>query len=192
MTHAFNRLYTVSDPATMDVFRTPSGLAMVRHYSLNENMTFTNDDKPKLGYFCVDVERAGPHCMMAEAMAMANGDPRYLGYLTGRTYARGFPQYVRNFNTAFLSLPALPSTRLPTASSDQQVVVRSMSTDEFGTYLAVVNAGATSRDAVQITLPQGGTVTDAATGEQLNAPGGKLQLNLYPWQLRAIHIQPAQ
>lgn len=190
LTHAFNRMYTVADPTTMDLFRAPAGLAMTRHYSLNENMTYDKEDKPKLGYFCADMERAGPHCMMAEAMAMANGDPRFLTYLTGRTYARGFPQYVRNFNTAFLSLPALPSTRLENATSDSQVVVRSIPTEKHGTYLAVVNAGATDR-SVKVAMPVAGKVTNAATGEVLPVQGGAVQLSMYPWQLTALRIEPA-
>ena len=59
-----------------------------------------------------DIERAGPYCMMAEALAMANGDPTMLGYLLGGNFGRGFPQYVREFNANFLALPALPSERL--------------------------------------------------------------------------------
>ena len=63
-----------------------------------------------LGYFVADIERAGPFCMMAEALAMANGDPTMIGYLVGSNYGRGFPGYVRDFNANFLALPALPST----------------------------------------------------------------------------------
>ena len=187
LTHAINRLYTVSSPKTFDAFRGPSGLAVVRHYTLNENMMFDKADKPKLGYFAADIERAGPYCMMAEAVAVANGDPRYLGYLVGRTYVRGFPQYVRNFNAAFLSLPALPSRRLPQASSDPEVVVREIVTPKHGTYYAVVNIGMKDKPAVDIRLPAG-KITDAATGESLTPAGGKLPLTLYPFQLRALHV----
>jgi hypothetical protein len=145
ITAAINRLYTVASPKVFDTFRSPSGLALLRHYSLNENMMFDKADKPKLGYFCADVERAGPFCMMAEAVAIANGDQTYQGYLTGRTYVRGFPKYVRNFNTAFLSLPALPSQRLDNVSSDPEVVVRAIKTEKHGTYYAVVNTGMTEK-----------------------------------------------
>ena len=55
-----------------------------------------------------DVERAGPFCMQAEAVAMANGDPTMIGYLVGNNFERGFPMYVRDFNANFLALPALP------------------------------------------------------------------------------------
>ncbi len=189
LAHAFNRLYTVSDPATFDAFRTPAGLAIIRHYSLNENMMFDKEDKAKVGYFVVDVERAGPFCMMAEAHAMAHGDPTHIGYLSGGTYARGFPRYVREFNTAFLSLPALPSKLVPNAASDSDVVVRAIATEKHGTYLAVVNTGMTDKSSVTVKLPAKGRVTDAATGEAIEANGGTITLSLYPCQLRALRIQ---
>jgi hypothetical protein len=188
MTMAFNRVYTAASPKPFDLFRGPSGLALERHYSLNENMMFDKNDKPKLGYFAADIERAGPFCMAGEALAMANGDPDYIGYLVGRTFMRGFPQYVRNFNTAFLSLPALPSERLSGAASNDKVVVRQIKTPKGGTYLAVVNTGMTDANAVKIKLPAG-KVTDAATGETLKSSGGAVELTLYPYQLRALHVE---
>ncbi|HEV7298509.1 MAG TPA: hypothetical protein VGN72_04030 [Tepidisphaeraceae bacterium] len=188
LTHAYNRLYTVSDPKTFDAFRSPAGLAVMRHYSLNENMMYDKEDKPKLGYFVADIERAGPYCMMGEAMAMANGDPTHLGYLVGLNWGRGFPEYVRNFNQAFMALPALPSERLNDASSDDAVVVRSIKTEGHGTYVSVVNTAMTDKKGVQITLPAG-KVTDASTGEAINAEGGKVTLEMYPYQLRALHVQ---
>jgi hypothetical protein len=191
LTEAFNRLYTVSDPRTFDAFRAPSGLAIIRHYSLNENMMFDKADKPKLGYFVADIERAGPYCMMGEAMAMANGDPRFIGYLAGSNYQRGFPRYVRNFDTAFLSLPALPSKVMDGAASDKQVVVRSITTPDHGTYLAVVNTAMTDKENVQVQLPAG-KVTDAATGEAIESADGKVTLTMYPYQLRALHVEAAQ
>ena len=189
MTHCFNRGYTVASSKTFDAFRGPSGLAAVRHYSLNENMLNGPDDKPKHGYFVVDVERAGPYSMLAEAWAVANGDPTYIGYLSGGTFSRGFPQYARNFNTAFLALPALPSQRLGDASSDDEVVVRMIRTPSHGTYLAVVNTGLTAKRNVTIALPSQGTVTDAATGERLHASDGTLTLSMYPCQLQALRVQ---
>jgi hypothetical protein len=189
MTHAFNRLYTVASPETFDAFRGPAGLAVLRHYSLNENMMFDQADKPKLGYFVADIERAGPYCMMGEAMAVADGDPRFIGYLVGLNFGRGFPKYVRDFNRAFLALPALPSDRLADASSDADVVVRSIKTERHGTYLAVVNRAMTDKSAVEVRLPAG-TVTDAATGEPMALDGGAVRLTLYPYQLRALHVQP--
>ncbi len=189
LTYAFNRLYTVSSARAFEAFRAASGLAIVRHYSLNENMIYDASDKPALGYFSADVERAGPYCMMGEALAVANGDPRFIGYLRGRVHARGFPEYVRNFNAAFLSLPALPSQRVDGAASDNAVVVRAIPTNGHGTYLAIVNTAMTDRNGVQITLPASGRVTDAVTGEAIQADGGKVTLDFYPYQLRALRVQ---
>ncbi len=92
MTHAFNRAYTVGAPETFKAFRGPAGLAIVRHYALNEHMMFDREDKEQVGYFVADVERAGPCCMLGETRAMANGDPRCIGYLVGNNFAPGFPE----------------------------------------------------------------------------------------------------
>jgi hypothetical protein len=190
LTHAFNRAYTVASPKTFDAFRSPAGLAVVRHYPLNENMMFDADDQPKLGYFVADMERAGPYSMLAEARAMVYGDPTYLGYLVGLNFNTGFPEYVRNFNAAFLSLPALPSKVLPGAADDPEVVVRAIPTDGHGTYFAVVNAGLEGKEDVTVELPGEGTVTDAATGEVLARRAGMITLSLYPCQLRALRVGP--
>jgi hypothetical protein len=150
-------------------------------------MTVGNDEI--LGYFIADVERGGPYCMMAEARAMAYGDPTCLGSLTGNSNKRGFPGYVRNFHAAFLALPALPSEIVANASSDPEVVVRAIKTEKNGTYYSVVNVGFGVRKDVVVTLPAGGKLQDAATGNDLASDGGKLTLSLYPAELRALHVQ---
>ncbi|TWU08165.1 hypothetical protein [Stieleria varia] len=188
MTHAFNRLYTVADSETLNAFRSETGLALIRHYTLNEDMMFDKNDAPLLGYFVADVERAGPFCMMAEAYAMANGDPTHLGYLSGNNFSRGFPQYVREFNSAFLSLPALPSTRLTDSSAHPGVVVRAIETDGQGVYLAVISLSKTALSNVQIRLPRAGKVVDATTGETLPRSGDSVGLSMFPFQLRALHL----
>ena len=190
LSHAFNRLYTVMSPKTFNAFRTPGGLAIVRHYTLNENMMYDLNDKSKLGYFVADIEKAGPFCMQAEALAVANGDPTMIGYLSGNSYSRGFPRYVRNFNAAFLALPALPSKRLPDASPDPDVVVREIRTEEHGSYYAVVNTAMTEINALPISLPIEGKVVDAATGRELETQDGNVRLSMYPCQLRALRIKP--
>lgn len=189
-THGFNRSYTVASPLTFDTFRGPSGLAVVRHYSLNEDMLYDRNDKPKLGYFVADVERAGPACMMAEALAMANGDPTLLGYLMGANFGRGFPQYVREFNANFLALPALPSERWADASGDADVVVRAIRTPQHGTYLAIVNTGQQAKERVSIRLPASGKVTEIVSDRPLPAKAGVVQLALHPFELRALHLAP--
>ena len=188
-THCINRAYTASDPATFDLFRGPSGLAVVRHFPLNEHMTFDTDDKPKLGYFIADVERSGPYCLLAEARAVAYGDATWIGYLVGLTYSRGFPDYVRRFNTAFLSLPALPSKVIDAAPDEANVVVRAIPTPGHGTYVAVVNVGLEAKRQVNIRLPERGRVTDAPTGEELPANARSITLSLYPCELRALRVQ---
>jgi hypothetical protein len=182
MTHAFNRLYTVASPKTFETFRGPSGLAIIRHYTLNENMMFDKADKEKLGYFVVDMERAGPYSMMGEALAMANGDPTAIGYLSGNNFGRGFPEYARAFNTAFLSLPALPSRVVAGASNDPQIVVREIATQGQGTYYALVNTGMKAKTGVTLNLPGAGQLVDAATRKPI-AAGAQ---TFYPFELKAL------
>lgn len=188
LTHAFNRLYTVHSPKTLDLFRGPAGLALVRHYTLNENMMFDAADKEKLGYFVADIERAGAACMQAEAVALANGDPTLIGYLCGNNFGRGFPRAVRDFNANFLALPALPSTRLEGASSDPDVVVRAIPTKKHGVYLAVVNTAWTERRQVRLKLPGNGPVTALASGKALARTGDSLTFDLGPYQLIALRV----
>jgi hypothetical protein len=188
LTASINRAYTVSSPKTFDAFRTATGLAVAYHFALNEDVM----DK-SLGYFACDMERSGPYSMLAEARAMAYGDPRYLAYLTSTTFNRGFPEYARAFNAAFLSLPALPSRVLPNASADPEVVVRALPAGRHGTYLAVVNTGLTAKKDVTLTLPAASPVTDAATGVAVSARKvGALKLSLGPCELRALHLPAVQ
>ena len=189
LTHAFNRLYTVSSPETLATFKTKSGLALVRHYSLNENMFYGKNDEPKAGYFVADVERAGPYCMQAEAVAMANGDPTMIGYLSGGNFGRGFPQYVRDFNANFLALPALPSERVEGASSDKDVVVRTIKTNKFGTYIAIVNTASTAKTGVTVKLATTGVLKPLAEGTQVKVSGNTATLDLRPYQLVSMHLQ---
>jgi hypothetical protein len=190
LTYPFNRLYTVNDPKALDLYRTPAGLTLMRHYALNENMMFGAADKDKLGYFVADVERTGPFCMQAEAVAMANGDPTLIGYLVGNNFGRGFPAYVRDFNANFLALPALPSTRAEGASSDPSVVVRVIDAGRNGRYLSVVNTAPAARDAVRVKLPGNGAVTALAAGRELPRSGDAVTVSLRPYQLLALRVAP--
>lgn len=183
LTYSFNRAYSTSSAKAFAPFRTQSGLAAVMHYPLNEHAM-----EKSLGYIASDVEYAGPYCMLPEARAMANGDPRYIGYLAASSFNRGFPEYVRRFNAAFLSLPALPSEMLTNASSDPNVVVRAIKTKSNGTYLAIVNTGLQD-SKVTVTLPTKGKAINAATGQALITTNGKLTMTLYPCELRSVHIQ---
>jgi hypothetical protein len=188
LTHAFNRSYTVASPRTLDAYRTPSGLALVRHYALNEHMMFDKQDKELLGYFVADIERAGPYCMLAEALAVARGDPTLIGYLVGGNFGRGFPVYVREFNAHFLALPALPSEVMGGAASDAEVVVRRIDTPQHGTWIAVVNPTLREKAELRVSLPAG-RVTDAVSGEELHPADGQLRLHLRPCQLRSFRVR---
>ncbi|MEI6502669.1 MAG: hypothetical protein WCP21_16795, partial [Armatimonadota bacterium] len=183
LTYPFNRLYTASGPTAFDTFRTPAGLAVIHHYALNENEI---DDKT--GYFVCDVERAGPYCLLAEARAMAYGNPTYLGFLSSNAFNRGFPQYVRAFTANFLALPALPGKLLTDAATDPEVIVREIPTEGQGTYLAIVNVGLTPKVAVRVKLPTEGHVMAAASTEPLVVREQAVQISLYPGELRSLHI----
>lgn len=187
LSYTFNRLYTVGSSAPFDAYRTKAGLTAMRHYTLNENEMNAPDGSEVTGYFVCDVERAGPYCMMAEARAVAHGDPSNFGYLTGNTMNRGFPSYVRNFNAAFLALPALPSTLVEGASTDAEVVVRQIKTEKNGTYYAVVNIGFDAKKDITVTLPTGTAVKNLVDGNAVTGEGGKLRLTLHPAQLLALH-----
>jgi hypothetical protein len=188
LTHAFNRSYTVASPKTLDTFRAPSGLAIMRHYPLNEHMMFDKNDKTKLGYFVTDMERAGPYCMMAEAVAVANGDPNMIGYLTSNSLGVGFPKYVRNFNANFLALPALPSKLVPNASSNPAIIVRAIETPNHGTWYALVNTGMTTAKNIQLRIPGGKPIESALTGERLSA-NGAVQATFCPFELKAWRVK---
>jgi hypothetical protein len=188
LTHAFNRNYTVASPRTLDAFRTPSGLAIVRHYALNEHMMFDKQDKELLGYFVADIERAGPYCMMAEALAVAYGDPTMIGYLVGGNFGRGFPTYVRNFNANYLALPALPSEIVNGAAGDPEVVVRRIDAGEHGTWIAAVNTSLDKKQDVTVAMPAG-SVTDAVTGQGVQTVDGKIRIHMIPCQLRTFRVR---
>ena len=184
MTYPFNKTYTVSSSATFDAFRSKDGLAMIRHYALNEHSI----PKDQVGYFVADVERPGPYSMLSEVRAMAYGDPRYIGYLASNSFTRGFPEYARAFNAAYLALPALPSVMAPKASADAEVVVRTIATPKDGTYLVVANTGFADKAAVKLTLPVAGTVIDAVTGTTLGK-GTSLTLPLRACELRSLCVK---
>ena len=109
-------------------------------------------------------------------------------YLSSNSFSRGFPGYAREFNANFLALPALPMTTEPGAASSGDVVVRSISTQNDGTWLAIINVGFEDQQDVVVTLPVSGTVTDAVTGTSISVDNGTITLDRWPGQLKAIHI----
>jgi hypothetical protein len=186
LTYPFNRLYTVNSPEALDAFTGEAGLAIVRHYSLNEHMGFGPNDEDKFGYFIADIERAGRFCMQAEVLAMANGNPTFLGYLVGSNFGRGFPGPVREFNANYLALPALPSRVLPEASDDPEVVVRMIETEAHGRYLSIAHTGTSAKENVSIRLPAG-TWSEVVSGNAVPTPGDQATFDLKPIQLLTLH-----
>ena len=97
LTYPIGRLFTVASLDLMESYRTPAGLTVVRHYTLNED----DHDRAKgpsnlpfdgqVGYTAVDTDRAGPFVRLLEARAIAAADPTNLGYLC----APAFPRVLR-------------------------------------------------------------------------------------------------
>jgi hypothetical protein len=189
MEYVFNKMYTVPEPDWFQEYRTQSGLACIYHYCLNEDMMTNSSDTDIVGYFVSDMELAGPYCMLPEARAVANGDPYYIGYLSSNSFNRGFPGYAREFNANFLALPALEMTTETSATAVEGVVVRSITTQSDGTWLAIINTSFEDKEAVEITLPVSGAVTEAVTGDSVTVTGGKITLDLWPGQLKTLRIQ---
>ena len=181
MTYSMSKTYTVSSSGAFDDFRTPTGLAAIRHYELNEAAA----DGP-LGYFVSDVEPAGPFSMRIEALAMANGDVRYLGYLAGHNWNHGFPELARRFYANFLALPAVPSTVVD-ATSHPDVVVRRFETSDHGTYFGVVNTGRTETTTT-LTLDSPGMAIYLPTGAVFGPTAAGIEVTLAPYELLAIHV----
>ena len=158
---------------------------MIRHYVLNENALKIGKAYP-LGYFVCDFDTAGPYHMLAEARALAYSDPNLLGYLASAVYSSGFTEYHRAFNQAFLSLPAVPSTMLESASSDKHVVVREYKTKEHGTWYAIINTGLNDAIDIKIDLPVK-QASNSITGEKIKLKSGSTQVSLYPGQVLSWH-----
>ncbi|MDP6984418.1 MAG: hypothetical protein QGG05_15195, partial [Candidatus Latescibacteria bacterium] len=185
MTYVFHRAYSVDQAAALEAFRAGSGLAIVRHYPLNEAAM-----EGQLGYFASDVDRAGAYSMLEEVRAVAHGDPRFIGYLVASRYTRGFPEYVRAFNAAFLALPAIPSVVLTGASQDDEIVVRRYDAGPGKpTYFAVAQTGLSPKGVVRLDLGLRGNVRDLVSGELIQASGRIIELDLGPCQLRALATQ---
>ncbi|MCP3098047.1 MYXO-CTERM sorting domain-containing protein [Myxococcus sp. K15C18031901] len=197
LTYPFGRLFSVADPTLMNRFRGASGLAAVHHFPLNEDdgkgdyANDVTDDRygnwpmgGLWGYLSMAVDRQGPYSMLAEARAVANGDPTLLGYLEPSSISRGFPEYTRAFHAAFLALPALPSAVVAGAASDAEVVVRKISTAQ-GNFYAVVNTSMQSKQGVDVTLPgETQPITDRVSQTVTTGKG----LSLYPGQLLAWQV----
>ena len=124
--------------------------------------------------------------MLAEARALAFGDPRYLGYLTSLTVTHGFPKYAQRFNSAFLALPAVPSEIREDASNQAAIVVRAYPTAEHGTYYAAINTGLEPLNDVTLNLPTEAEVVDAVREETVAEAGARPILSFEPGQVYAL------
>lgn len=189
MTYPIGRLFTVSNPASLDDYQALSGCTVVRFYPLNEEADIP-DSTPSpfdhlLGYICVDCDRAGPNMMLDQARAVAYGAPRNIAYLSGSSFSTGFPEVMRRFNQAFLAVPALPSKVLEGASSNSDVVVREISTPKDGTYYYIVNTSMQKLSGITVTLPAQGALVNLVTG--FEAPGNTLKLEMDSAELLAFH-----
>lgn len=195
-----NGLYTVDDAALLDEYTNAAGASLVHHYPLNEDdgngfennscttrrpVSLSDAFNAKFGYLSVAVEREGPYSVIAEARALAQGNPVNIGYLESSSMSRGFPVYVRRFNQALLSLPAMPLTTATGMSDNAQVVVRQTAVTANGTYYAVVNPSQQSQSMVNITFP-GTRVKDLLTGTVHASM--KLRMDLYPGEVRTFLV----
>ena len=194
-------LFSVNDAATFSDFTNGAGgQTLTRFFALNEDngysfdagtgctqrRTLNQDDafQSKVGYLAVAVDREGPYSMIQEARALANGNPHNIGYLESSSFSRGFPEYVRRFNSALLSLPALPAATSANAVTDAEVVVRTIATPSAGTYFAVINTSLNDKTAVMVTLPGASSVNDLLAKTTLAS--NQLRFDMYPGEVRTF------
>ncbi len=205
MTMPYGRQYTMADPALLQKFSTQKGMALVRHYPLNEDDgtgNYTTDRASSsfknwpmsghFGYFVSDVERSTPYTMLVEVKGVANADPYWIGYLASNSFNTGAPQDLRRFNAAYLAWPAQPSLKVPTASSTSGVIVRDMVTSA-GKFVAVFNTDTTAKTGVQITLSATrmgfvSSVQDRVTLQNLPVTAGKITLNLQVADFKVFYV----
>jgi predicted peptidase len=205
MTMPFGRQYTLADTNLLQKFSTSNGMALVRHFPLNEDDGKGNYDidstdghfnnwpmSGHFGYFVSDTERSTPYTMLAEVKGVANADPFWIGYLSSNSFNTGAPQDLRRFNAAYLAWPAQLSTKVLTASSDPEVIVRDMVTSG-GKFVAIFNTGMAAKTAVQITLSttRMGAVTslqDRVSGQTLAVTNGKITLDMPVADFRVFYV----
>jgi hypothetical protein len=193
LTYPMGRLFTVARANVIEPYRTRAGLAVVRHYTLNEDnhdRTKGKSDLPfdgQVGYVCVDTDRAGSHVRLLEARAVAEADPTHLGYLCASSFSTGFPGHVRQFNAAFLAVPALPSRIVTDAANDPEVVVREIPTPHHGRYYLVVNTSMHPKSGVIVHLQGQGAIRDLLEHRELSTTS--LRLDMFSAELRSYHIR---
>jgi dienelactone hydrolase len=205
MTMPYGRQYTMADPTLLQKFSTQKGMALVRHFPLNEDDgtgNFTADSASgsfknwpmsgHFGYFVSDVERSTPYTMLAEVKGVANADPYWIGYLSSNSFNTGAPQDLRRFNAAYLAWPAQPSLTVAAASSTSGVIVRDMVTSA-GKFVAVFNTDMTAKSGVQIIISATrmgavSSVQDRVTLKNIAVLGGKLTLDLQVADFKVFYV----
>jgi hypothetical protein len=205
MTMPYGRQYSMADPALLQTFNTQKGMALVRHFPLNEddgtgnysldsvNGSFKNwPMSGHFGYFVSDVERGTPYTMLAEVKGVANADPYWIGYLSSNSFNTGAPQDLRRFNAAYLAWPAEPSLKVMAASAVSGVIVRDMVTTA-GKFVAVFNTTMQPKTAIQIDLAATrlgsvSSVQDRVTLNNFPVTGGKLTLDLSVADFRVFYV----
>ncbi|MDO4574015.1 MAG: hypothetical protein Q4D98_02245 [Planctomycetia bacterium] len=187
-TYTIHRFYSADEQ--MDAFRTGAGLACIRHFPLNEHeLNIDRDGKPlePTGYFIADVERAGAFCVLPEVCAVAKGDPTRLGYLTGNTFQRGFPDVVRAFNQAYLALPALSSELIQKEKYGHEWI-RRIDAGRGRVWYAVCNLAFTSATVRIDDLPQG-TLVHCVTGQRYRVSNGSVNIPCAPMSLQSFQLK---
>lgn len=189
LTFPYGRQFTVADTALLQKFSNQSGLALSRHFPLNEDdgVGVYDDDQRwpmsgYFGYFVSDVERSTPYTMLAEVRALARADVNWIGYLSSNSFNTGAPQDLRRFNAAYLAWPALPSQLVAGASSDAEVVVRDMVTPQ-GKFIAVFNTGMSAKSPVEINIAASrlgatSSLLNRVSNQRVNTPSSRLKIDL--------------
>ena len=182
-----NYVYSSNSPQYLEYFRTGSGVAVSNTISYDEN----GYKRLHPGFECNMVIGGGGDFSMAnELLAWFHADARVLTY-TAYTFARGFADAHRRFAQAFLALPAVPGTVLP--SSDADVCIRSYAD---GRYVGVANRAAVAK-TITVHLPGQRSalpvvtdlVADATVPCRMEGDGIAFDLTIGAMQLAAVRIR---
>ena len=207
MTYSFdNGLHTVASAPFLQRFSNASGgQSLIHHYTLNEDngrsfrLNSRRDCNPNsqwdvefadpfdglVGYLSSAVERSGPYSVIAEARALANGNPVNIGYLESSSMSRGFPAYVRRFNQALLSLPAVSANDESGIASLPNVSVKRYRVGNQH-YFAVINPNFRQIKDVTIDFSGYGMPFDLLKKQKYTKTS--LTFGLYPGEVRTFRV----
>lgn len=99
----------------------------------------------RFGYFATYVDRGGEHTMLAEARAVANADPTWLGYLASTCSAAQRPSKCARVQRCVSVASRARQQAHRGSSSDPAALVRAIETPSNGTYYAIVNTAMTTK-----------------------------------------------